>query len=41
VYQQTQYEHPEIEPYSRGSWREVAYSWVIACCILALVLLNM
>ena len=33
------YHHPQIEPYSRGEWMEVAYSWMGGIIATLLVLL--
>jgi hypothetical protein len=39
MYQSSQYQHPVLEPFSRGAWGEIAYSWAIAAAIMSAVLL--
>ena len=36
-----QYHHPQIEPYSRGEWMEVAYSWMGGIVATLIVLLTL
>ena len=41
MYQHAHYDHPPLQPYFRGSWMEVLYSWGIALGIVAGILLAM
>ena len=38
MFQRAAYQHPELEPFSRGTWSEVVFSWVAAAGILCAVL---
>ena len=29
MFEYSEYQHPQLEPFSSGSWTEVAFSWVI------------
>ena len=36
-----QYHHPQIEPYSRGEWMEVLWSWLAGVTATMVVLLTL
>jgi len=38
MFQRAGYQHPELEPFSRGTWAEVVFAWVGAMGIVATVL---
>jgi hypothetical protein len=41
MFEQADYQHPQLKPYSSGSWREVFFSWIFGATALAGVLLSM
>jgi len=36
--ERTDYQHPALEPFSRGTWHEVVGAWVAALAVVAVVL---
>jgi len=38
MFERAEYQHPELEPFSRGTWTEVAFAWVGAMGVVAAVL---
>ena len=36
-----QYQHPTMQPFSRGEWKEIACSWVIGIVATGLILLTL
>jgi hypothetical protein len=41
MFEQAEYQHPQLKPYSSGSWQEVFFSWIFGATALAGVLLSM
>jgi hypothetical protein len=41
MFEQAEYQHPQLEPYCSGSWQEVIFSWIFGATALAGVLLSM
>ena len=33
--ERTAYQHPMLQPFSNGLWKEVALAWIAACVVLA------
>lgn len=33
--ERTAYQHPILQPFSSGMWKEVALAWTAACAVLA------
>ena len=40
MFENANYQHPELEPYSSGSWKEVVLSWVLAGVVVAALLFS-
>ncbi len=41
MFRNAEYQHPQLEPYFSGSWKEIVFSWVIAATFVGGVLLSM
>ena len=41
MFARAEYQHPQLKPYSSGSWKEIAYAWIFATIIVGAVLLTM
>ena len=41
MFEQAEYQHPQLEPYCSGSWKEVAFSWLFATMAVGAVLLTL
>ena len=38
MFENAEYQHPQLEPYFHGSWKEVGFSWLIAIVVAGVLL---